>query len=142
MTNINKNCKLKVKENVEFKDIYNLSLDLVYQAILELDILNEEGNQKDKYFISKIFMPHGLGHFIGLDVHDVGGRLYNKITDNSIILKENMIITIEPGIYFNKFLLNKHQNLWNDNINIYKNMGGVRIEDVVVVKKNNFEQLN
>ena len=44
-------------------------------------------------------MPHGLGHFIGLDVHDVGGKLYNKLTDDSVTLKENMVITIEPGIY-------------------------------------------
>ena len=142
VTNINKKCKLSVKENVDFKEIHNLCMDLIYQAVLELNILNEEGINKDKDFISKIFMPHGLGHFIGLDVHDVGGRLYNKITNDSIILKENMIITIEPGIYFNKFLLNKYKNLWNDNIDVYKNIGGVRIEDVVVVKKNNFEQLN
>ena len=52
-------------------------------------------------------MPTGLGHFIGLDVHDVSG-LDNKLTGDSIN-KENMVITIEPGIYFNKFLLNKHQ---------------------------------
>ena len=110
-------------------------MDLVYFAILELDILSDEGKNKEKEFISKIFMPHGLGHFIGLDVHDVGGRLFNRITNDSIILKENMVITIEPGIYFNNFLLNKYQNLWNDNIKNYKNVGGVRIEDVIVVKK-------
>jgi Xaa-Pro dipeptidase len=142
VSNINTKCKLIVKQNTDFKDIHNLCMDLVYEAIIELDILNDEGKKKDKDLISKIFMPHGLGHFIGLDVHDVGGRLYNKLTGDSIILKENMVITIEPGIYFNKFLLNKYKDLWNENINTYINIGGVRIEDVVVVKKYNYEQLN
>ena len=142
VTEINYECKLMVKENINFKDIHNLCMDLVYEAIIELDILNDEGKKKDKDFISKIFMPHGLGHFIGLDVHDVGGRLYNKLTGDSITLKENMAITIEPGIYFNKFLLNTHKVLWNNNINNYINIGGVRIEDIVVVKKNKYKQLN
>ena len=117
-------------------------MDLVYEAIVELDILNDEGKKKDKDFISKIFMPHGLGHFIGLDVHDVGGRLYNKLTGDFIILRENMVITIEPGIYFNKFLLDKNKKLWNENISFYKNIGGVRIEDVIVVRKHDYKQLN
>lgn len=137
VTEINHHCKLMVKENINFKDIHNLCMDLVYEVIIKLDILNDEGKKKDLDFISKIFMPHGLGHFIGLDVHDVGGRLYNKLTGDSITLKENMVITIEPGIYFNKFLLNKHKDLWNNNINNFINIGGVRIEDVVVVKKMN-----
>jgi len=87
-------------------------------------------------------MPHGLGHFIGLDVHDVGGKLYNKLTGDSVTLKENMVITIEPEIYFNKFLLDKHKKLWNENISIYKNIGGVRIEDAIVVRKHDYKQLN
>jgi len=142
VTDINYQCKLEVKENVNFKKIHNKCMDLIYQGILELNILNKKGLEIDKNIISKIFMPHGLGHFLGLDVHDVGGRLYNKITDESITLKENMVITIEPGIYFNKFLLEKHKDYWNDNIQNYHNLGGVRIEDVVAVKKNTYLQLN
>lgn len=142
VTNINNLCKIEVKENVDFKEIHNKCMNLIFEGISELDILNERGLNTDKMLISKIFMPHGLGHFLGLDVHDVGGRLYNKITDESITLKENMVITIEPGIYFNKFLLEKHKDYWNDNIKNYYNLGGVRIEDVVAVKKNTYLQLN
>ena len=53
-----------------------------------------------------------------------------------------MVITIEPGIYFNKYVLNKHSDLWNDNIKHYENIGGIRVEDVVAVKKNGYVQLN
>ena len=53
-----------------------------------------------------------------------------------------MVITIEPGIYFNNYLIEKNKDLWNDNIINYKNIGGVRIEDVILVKKNGYQQLN
>lgn len=142
VTNINEKCKLMVKDNVDFKSIHNLCMNMVYQAILELNILNEKGKTIDKLNIAQIFMPHGLGHFIGLDVHDVGGRLYNRENNESIILKNNMTITIEPGIYFNNFLLDKNKEYWNTNINKFRNIGGVRIEDLVLVTENGYEQLN
>ncbi len=61
---------------------------------------------------------HGLGHGIGLEVHEE--PVINS--KNNIVLKENMAITIEPGIYI-------------------ENFGGVRIEDMVLVKKSNCEVL-
>ena len=65
------------------------------------------------------FFGHGTGHGVGLEVHEkpiVSWR-------SNEILKENMVFTVEPGIYLPKF-------------------GGVRIEDMVVVKKNSAESLN
>lgn len=140
VTEINIKCKELVKDNVNFKDIYNKCMDLIKENILLLKIVKDEF--KNDQLLGEIFMPHGLGHFIGLDVHDVGGKLYDKINDHSIILKENMVITIEPGIYFNNYLLNKHNHMWTEEINNFKDIGGVRIEDVVVVKKDGYEQLN
>ena len=70
------------------------------------------------------FMPHSLGHSVGLDNHDVG---------NLDIIQENMILAIEPGIYFyddidftyiNKKLFTR-----------LKKYGGVRLEDTVKVNK-------
>ncbi len=61
---------------------------------------------------------HGLGHGVGLEVHEMPRVSY---TDD-IILKENMVITIEPGIYI-------------------ENYGGVRIEDMIILKKNGFKNL-
>jgi Xaa-Pro aminopeptidase len=61
---------------------------------------------------------HGLGHGVGLEVHEMPWVSY---TDD-IILKENMVITIEPGIYI-------------------ENYGGVRIEDMIILKKNGFKNL-
>jgi Xaa-Pro aminopeptidase len=61
---------------------------------------------------------HGLGHGVGLEVHE--GPTVTK--NNKTILKENMVITIEPGIYI-------------------PGLGGIRIEDMLVVKKNGCENL-
>jgi Xaa-Pro dipeptidase len=67
----------------------------------------------------KSFFTHSTGHSIGLNVHDVGGGLSS---DSDIILKENMVFTVEPGIYIPEF-------------------GGVRIEDDILIKKDGYEIL-
>lgn len=144
---INEECKKMVKENVDFKDIYFRCLDIIYDEMNKLNFFNNEYIDKcdiNKHDIAKILMPHNLGHFIGLDVHDVGGSLYNyKNNENKgVILKENMVITIEPGIYFNKTLIENNLILFNGKIKDYINFGGIRIEDVICVTKNGYKQLN
>ncbi|PIO66894.1 hypothetical protein TELCIR_11377 [Teladorsagia circumcincta] len=76
--------------------------------------------------VGAVFMPHGLGHFIGLDVHDCGGYLG--------------VITIEPGCYFIDTLLDDAfkdpqlaKFLVKAEIDKYRGQGGVRIEDDVII---------
>jgi len=91
--------------------------------------------------ISSYFLPHGVGHFVGLDVHDTG--TYPKI------LQPGMVITIEPGIYFNEASLDialQNPNITRflnvDLINEFNNFGGVRIEDVVLITDTSYEVLS
>lgn len=106
--------------------------------------------------LGAIFQPHGLGHLIGLDVHDVGGYLkgqperpkeagLNKLRF-ARILKAGMYVTIEPGCYFIEHLrekvlndpnLNKFINM--DIFDRFRNFGGVRIEDDVLITDNGCE---
>lgn len=111
-----------------------------------------------------LFMPHGLGHQIGLDVHDmedlgedfVG---YDEKTKRSSLfgtaylrmgkeLKTGHVVTVEPGIYFVPTLIDiwKSENKFAEFINYdevekYKGFGGIRIEDDILVTENGYRLL-
>ena len=112
------------KNSSTFKKIYNTVLTAQKKAI-DAIASGKKASEIDKvardYISSKGYgdnFLHSLGHGVGLAVHE-----QPTISSlNNSILKENMIITIEPGIYI-------------------KNWGGIRIEDIVLVKKNGAEVL-
>jgi Xaa-Pro dipeptidase len=95
----------------------------------------------------------GTGHSVGLDCHDVGGKDIG-ILGNSYkgrkgrpldlnfnrALEENMVVTVEPGLYFNNVSIDvwtnnpSYKKFYNiEKINQYRVIGGVRIEDTVLV---------
>ena len=76
----------------------------------------------------KAYYPHGTGHWLGMDVHDQCP--YTDDDNGTIVLKENMYFTIEPGLYFNE----------NDQTVPEKYRGiGIRIEDDILITKNGNE---
>lgn len=108
--------------------------------------------------LGAIFMPHGLGHLIGLDTHDVGGYAegtpsrsdrpgLNKLR-TARALEEGMVLTVEPGCYFINVLLdmalaNPAQAMYMDvdRINTFRGFGGVRLEDNLLVTEDGCENL-
>jgi Xaa-Pro dipeptidase len=68
-------------------------------------------------------MPHHIGHSIGIDVHDIAFPIF----------KNNVVFTIEPGIYFNEYLYdNRYIN--REMVEKYYYIGGIRIEDTAMIE--------
>lgn len=107
----------------------------IYQELLSLKIVSPQSSIKTQLEISHLFMPHGLGHTVGLKVHDcnpVGGL---------DILKANMVVAVEPGIYFiNHLMSNRMIN--QTEVSKYVQVGGVRIEDTILITSKEAEVLS
>jgi len=131
----------QVKPGVEFKSLSTDSTKYLLQGLITSGFVTctlEEAIAKD---VVRLFMPHGLGHLLGLDVHDVS--VYPRTP-----LIAGMVITIEPGIYFNHALIDKwtkdpeKSKLINvEKVVSFRNFGGVRIEDDVLVTEQGMECL-
>lgn len=108
--------------------------------------------------LGAIFMPHGMGHLIGIDTHDVGGyaagtrprsdRPGLRKLRTARDLKEGMVLTVEPGCYFidpllDMALANEKQKIFFDTerLKSFRGFGGVRLEDDVLVTADGCENL-
>lgn len=108
--------------------------------------------------LGAIFMPHGLGHLIGVDTHDVGGyaegtperseRPGLRKLRTARDVAEGMVLTVEPGCYFidpliKMALANEKQSVFFnvDRLKDFRGFGGVRLEDDVVVTKDGCDNL-
>ncbi|MBP6217150.1 MAG: Xaa-Pro dipeptidase [Oligoflexales bacterium] len=141
-----------LKAGIEFKSLHKTCHLGVANLLLQCDVLKlcdaEFALQKG---LTQVFLPHGLGHMLGLQVHDVAGLQINAKGEEAPpdkefpklrtrrALREKEIVTIEPGIYFIPVLLAPHRTGelrshfdWNliDSLIPY---GGMRIEDNVLV---------
>lgn len=107
-----------VKTGVTQGEVHKVALDTISNQLLEKGILPEEHAKQ----VAKLF-PHGTGHFLGLDVHDVSA----PGNPRDIVLQPGMVITIEPGLYLSAALV-KELGIDPRYASI-----GVRIEDDVLV---------
>ncbi|RDW90099.1 aminopeptidase P family protein [Aspergillus mulundensis] len=150
-------CIKRVRPGLRFRDLQELAHVIAIKGLQRLGVLKigtvEEIRQSGA---SSIFFPHGLGHHVGLEVHDVSAQ---PITANghwprefvpemsTPLLQEGMVITIEPGIYFNRLALENARRLPLakyidlDKAEQYIPLGGVRIEDDLLVTSTGYENL-
>jgi Xaa-Pro aminopeptidase len=99
--------------------------------------------------VHTLFYPHGLGHMVGLGVRDASGLEPGRARDPrpslrslrmDLVLRENYIVTVEPGLYFIPAILRDagrrarypHAVNWNL-VDQHLHIGGVRIEDNILV---------
>lgn len=139
------------KPGVEWSDLHLLAERVILENLVEAGILVGDVIEMQENRVSAVFMPHGLGHMMGLDVHDCGGfgegrgRLTGPSLRNlraNIILQEQMVLTNEPGTYFIRTLIDAA--LADDVLSKYiveervrhfldQGFGGIRLEDDLVV---------
>ncbi len=135
----------QVKPGVNFVDIHDLAHQKIAEVLNHTKVIDMNANDIYKNKLTHFFFPHGLGHSLGLNVHDVYGKDPNIETPQypflrtNRTLEENCVVTIEPGIYFIKSLLDdlKKSNYrsfinWKL-VDSLRDAGGIRIEDDVLV---------
>ena len=118
-----------IKVGAKFDDYYNKVIHVIVDGLMSIGLLKGE---KDKIMEEKTynkFYMHNAGHWLGLDVHDVGSR---KIDNDERTFVPGMIVTIEPGIYIAEDLEDVDEQ--------YKGMG-IRIEDDVLITEEGNEVL-
>lgn len=146
-----------IKAGVPWEDVHQKASRVGCQGLVDAGILVGDVDELCCENIPSVFFPHGLGHLIGLDVHDVGGYPpgMQRLSEGSLrylrtrrIIQDGMAITVEPGIYFCDFIIDPVVNdpakrkFFNvELLDRFRKVGGVRIEDVIVVTKNGFDNL-
>lgn len=86
----------KIKPGVMMSDVYNAAARELTHGLKYLGILKGNLSQLMKKGAFKTWFPHGIGHSLGIDVHDVSP------SGAAIPLEKGMVVTIEPGLYFQK----------------------------------------
>jgi Xaa-Pro dipeptidase len=138
-----------LKPGVEWEDMHRLASLVILRGLVKAGILVGDEEELVKNHVAALFLPHGLGHSLGIDVHDAGGYPFGveRIDEPGIRylrmrrkLEEGMVVTVEPGIYFVNVLLDNalqdpdmSRFLNADVLKRYRKVGGVRIEDDVLI---------
>jgi Xaa-Pro dipeptidase len=159
MQQITQQCVQELKPGVSYVQIQNSAYHQVAALLCDTGIVNLATNDVVESGIVSTFFPHGIGHFLGLQVHDMGGYVSDDrgtphpapqahpFLRNTRTLEARQVFTIEPGLYFIKSLLadlksseqSKYIN-WNV-VDSLRPFGGIRIEDNIIVHRDKNENM-
>uniref|UniRef100_A0A4W5KIJ9 Xaa-Pro dipeptidase n=1 Tax=Hucho hucho TaxID=62062 RepID=A0A4W5KIJ9_9TELE len=146
-----------IKPEVKWTEMHRLADRVHLEELVKIGILHGSVEDMQKVHMGSVFMPHGLGHLLGIDVHDVGGypEGIERVNEPGLkslrmgrLVQERMVLTVEPGIYFINHLLdqalaNPAQSCFinNEVLTRFRGFGGVRIEDDIAVTASGMELL-
>lgn len=143
----------RIKPGLAYEELHDDSHRLLADVIRELGIGKGSSAELVDKGITRAFFPHGLGHSLGVTVHDVGMKLRppraeNKFLRNTSTIEVGQVFTIEPGFYVIDALMSELKaDLDRDRLVDWKRVdelrpfGGIRIEDNVVVLANGVRNL-
>jgi Xaa-Pro dipeptidase len=146
--------------NTNYPDIHMLAHRGVAEILVRFGFVKDlDADGVLERRISSTFLPHGVGHYLGLQVHDVGGFMADR-TGQTIpkpdghpwlrltrVVDPGHVFTIEPGLYFIDSLLGELKKTDNakyvnwDKVDAFRQYGGIRIEDNVVITETGNENL-
>ena len=149
----------RVEVGVDYRDLHVATHRMLADILVAAGIATGDPDTLLETGVTSAFFPHGLGHLLGIQVHDVGGFMADDSGTTidtpaghpflrlTRILEEDMVLTIEPGLYVIDMLLEQlrgtaaenHVN-W-DTVDWLRPFGGIRIEDDVRVLVNGRENL-
>ena len=148
------------KPGIRYMDVHFAVCRMMTERLKELGLMKGDTDEAVRAGAHAMFLPHGLGHMMGMDVHDMEGlgQIYvgfdeetrpnlEQFGTNCLRmgrrLEEGFVVTDEPGIYFIPALIDEwkakgHCKEWLnfDKLETYKDFGGIRIEDDVLITKN------
>ncbi len=144
---------------VKYVDLHIATHHKLAQILVDFNIANGSPASLVEQGITSVFFPHGLGHMLGLQVHDMGGFLHDDAgryvaapEEHPFLrctrtLAENQVLTIEPGVYIIDSLLqelkqdSRSQQVNWEMVDALRPFGGIRIEDNVIVHQSHNENM-
>jgi Xaa-Pro dipeptidase len=148
----------QVRAGLDYRDLHLAAHSEIARLLEAFGIINIPADEAVETGLSSVFYPHGLGHFLGLQTHDVAGLIDNggkeiprpeghPFLRLTRVLEAGNVLTIEPGLYFIEPLLRG----WRENndpaainwgkVDQLAPFGGIRIEDNVVVLEGGCDNL-
>lgn len=147
------------RPGISYKDVHLAASRLMLQGLKNLGLVKGDVDEAVAAGAAGLFMPHGLGHNMGLDVHDMENLGENYVGyDDTVtrssqlglgslrmarVLKPGNVVTDEPGIYFIPALIDKWKAegtckdfIAFDKLEAYRSFGGIRIEDDLLITEN------
>ncbi len=155
----------QLKPGISFKEMHKLSAYIGIKGLKDLGLLKGSCDEALEKGVYGLFYPHGLGHMLGLDVHDMEALGEDMVGYDEQIkreaefgitflrlgkkLEKGFCITVEPGIYFIPELFNqwkkekKYPHLVDyDKFETYMDFGGIRIEDNILITDSGSKNLS
>jgi Xaa-Pro dipeptidase len=148
-----------LRAGVDWRDVHRRAHELTGKLLREADITTCSAEEAVASRVTSVFLPHGIGHLLGLEVHDAGGFMESPEGGDiprpdghpflrlTRVLQKGFVVTVEPGVYFIDQLLDAARaDARGGKINwprvaSLRKFGGIRIEDNVAITETGAENL-
>ena len=148
-----------LRPGVDWRDVHLRAHSLTGKLLREADITTCGADEAVATGVTSVFLPHGIGHLLGLEVHDAGGLMESPQGGDiprpdghpflrlTRVLEQGFVVTVEPGIYFIDQLLDaaradgRASKINWSRVASLRKFGGIRIEDDIAITDKGAENL-